>query len=72
LDGTAKAVPEVQTDPVKVYTVAVPLVPVVVSTLLGSPTTAVDPFPAIATEVPNAPALAGRVSALGVLSVEPL
>ncbi len=72
MDGTAKAVPEDHPDPVTVYTVAVPPVLVVASKLPGSPTTAVDPFPEIATAVPNALAPAGRVRTLGVLSVEPL
>ena len=45
---------------------------VVSSKLSGSPTTAVDPFPETATEVPKELASAGRVRALGALSVEPL
>jgi hypothetical protein len=70
VDGTAKAVPEDHPDPVEVYTVALPPVPP--PKLLGSPTTAVDPFPETATDVPKELALAGRVRPVGGLSVEPL
>ena len=71
--GTANAVPEDHPDPVEVYTVAVPNMSFAASEVLfGSPTTAVDPFAEIATDVPKELAPAGRVRALGVLSVEPL
>jgi hypothetical protein len=72
VDGTANAVPEDHPDPVEVYTVAVPIVPVAASLLFGSPTTAVDPFAEIATDVPKALEPAGRVRESYVLSVEPL